>query len=110
MEPCVIRTKLGKVTEECGTLTGLICRRCSRRVCGRHLTRYHCILDTEACDDIVNGRMSQQIADQEPKTCPDCGNTVVHAEGGITCPVCGYSTVVAKPKVRQGRRRRSPIR
>lgn len=23
--------------------------------------------------------------------CPDCGGPLVHGEGCVTCPVCGYS-------------------
>lgn len=23
--------------------------------------------------------------------CPDCGNPLVHAEGCVACPVCGFS-------------------
>jgi len=25
------------------------------------------------------------------QACPDCGGPLVHAEGCVTCPVCGYS-------------------
>jgi hypothetical protein len=25
------------------------------------------------------------------RACPDCGGPLVHAEGCVLCPVCGYS-------------------
>jgi hypothetical protein len=25
------------------------------------------------------------------RQCPDCGGPLVHAEGCVTCPVCGFS-------------------
>jgi hypothetical protein len=25
------------------------------------------------------------------RACPDCGGPLVHAEGCVTCPVCGFS-------------------
>jgi hypothetical protein len=25
------------------------------------------------------------------RACPDCGGPLVHAEGCVTCPICGFS-------------------
>ena len=32
-----------------------------------------------------------QIEDNSPSTCPECGSTMIYAEGCSICPVCGYS-------------------
>jgi hypothetical protein len=25
------------------------------------------------------------------QTCPECGGPLIHAEGCVACPICGYS-------------------
>jgi hypothetical protein len=34
----------------------------------------------------------RQIVVPRFRTCPDCGGPLVHAEGCVTCPVCGFSS------------------
>lgn len=32
------------------------------------------------------------------RRCPECGGPLVHGEGCLACPVCGYTACVHRPR------------
>jgi len=82
---------------DCGRMNGRECR----------LPDLRC-KDQDSCLEAQRYNQQRSVARQlavQPARCPDCGGPLGHGEGGVTCPVCGFTNAPWK-SVRRGRRRR----